>query len=79
MIKKCKNCDFMVNEMFSKKYCYEHLVEFVVQELPVFQPVHIQAVLNLLMEHYHPLKHPPRLDEHVKKEWNGDDISDIEA
>ena len=71
---KCKKCDFAVTRMFSKKLCFEHLSEELVKHLPEgFQDAHVKLVLNAVMAHYHPMKHKPRLDEHVKKEWNKDD------
>jgi hypothetical protein len=72
---QCQKCDFAVNQMFSKKFCFEHLAEELVEQLPEgFQPGHIKLVLNAVMNHYHPMKHKPRLDEHVRKEWNGNDL-----
>lgn len=76
--RKCKKCDAMVTPMFSKKLCFEHLTEELASHLPEgFKAGHVALVLNAITNHYHPLKHKPRLDEHLKKEWNKDDKENI--
>jgi len=77
--RKCKKCDAMVATMFSKKFCFEHLTEELASQLPEgFKAGHVALVLNVITSHYYPMKHKPKLDEHVKKEWNGDDKENIE-
>lgn len=78
--RKCKKCDAMVTPMFSKKLCFEHLTEELASQLPEgFQSAHVALVLNAITNHYYPLKHKPKLKEHVKKEWSGDDKQEIES
>ena len=75
---KCKKCDAMVTPMFSKKFCFEHLAEELVKDLPTgFQVGHVKTVLNAITNHYYPMKHKPNLKEHVKKEWTKDDKENI--
>jgi hypothetical protein len=77
---KCKKCDAMVTPMFSKKLCFDHLTEELASKLPEgFKAQHVAMVLNVITNHYYPLKHKPKLDEHVKKEWNGDDKENIKV
>lgn len=76
--RKCKKCDAMTTPMFSKKFCFEHLTEELAKQLPEgFKSVHVALVLNAITNHYYPIKHKPRLDEHVKKEWSKDDKDNI--
>lgn len=75
---KCKKCDAMVTPMFSKKLCFEHLTEELASQLPEgFKAGHVALVLNAVSNHYYPLKHKPKLDEHVRKDWDKDDSQNI--